>query len=357
MCGPRTSVARSGADEFAVVLGRLRYTDDSERVAEKVAELLSEPFTIDGEEINVTVSVGIARYPGDGVGSEMLLRNADAALSYAKARGTGRVQMFEPRMNEELLRRLKVEAGLRRALDNGESRCTSSRAPAGHRQDRRRRSAGAVAPSGTRRPGTGFLHERGRGHRAHLPDGRGRPACRLRGGRAVVGGGARGPDGQREPVAARVPRRSLLPMVGQVLADSGLDAGRLQVEITEASLMRDREKAEQVLRGLQTMGVKIALDNFGTGYSSLSNLRRFPVDIIKIDGQFVRAAPREPADAKIVAALAHLACDLGFAVVAEASRRVTARLREVVRLRRSAGYLLGRPVSGSAFMDLARSLA
>ena len=118
----RTSdlVARSGSDEFAIVLGRLRYSDDAERVAAKVAELLAQPYDIDGEQINISVSIGIARYPSDGVGADMLLRNADAALSFAKSRGTGRVQMFEPRMNEELLRRLKVEAGLRRALDRGE---------------------------------------------------------------------------------------------------------------------------------------------------------------------------------------------------------------------------------------------
>src|SRR5512141_1542800 len=117
----RTSdlVARSGSDEFAIVLGRLRYTDDAERVAAKIGELLSQPFDIDAEEINVTVSVGIARYPSDGVGSEMLMRNADAALSYAKSRGKGRVQLFEPRMNEDLVRRLQLEAALRRALDRG----------------------------------------------------------------------------------------------------------------------------------------------------------------------------------------------------------------------------------------------
>jgi EAL domain-containing protein (putative c-di-GMP-specific phosphodiesterase class I) len=111
--------------------------------------------------------------------------------------------------------------------------------------------------------------------------------------------------------------RSLLPIVSQALIDSGLDAEYLEVEITEASLMRDLDKAEQVLVGLQAMGVRIALDNFGTGYSSLSNLRRFPLNALKIDGQFVRAAPDDEADARIVAALAGLATGLGLHVVAE----------------------------------------
>jgi EAL domain-containing protein (putative c-di-GMP-specific phosphodiesterase class I) len=106
-------------------------------------------------------------------------------------------------------------------------------------------------------------------------------------------------------------------MVSQALIDSGLDADRLEVEITESSLMRDLDKAEQVLVGLQTMGVRISLDNFGTGYSSLSNLRRFPLNALKIDGQFVRAAPEDEADARIVAALAGLATGLGLHVIAE----------------------------------------
>jgi len=105
--------------------------------------------------------------------------------------------------------------------------------------------------------------------------------------------------------------------VSQALIDTGLDAERLEVEVTEASLMRDLDKAEQVLVGLQTMGVRIALDNFGTGYSSLSNLHRFPLNTLKIDGQFVRGAPTDEGDARIVLALAGLATGLGLHVVAE----------------------------------------
>ncbi len=118
----RTSdlVARTGADEFAVVLGRLRHSDDTEHVALKLAELLAEPFEIDAEQVSVSVSIGAARFPTDGASPEMLLRNADAALSFAKSRGRGNVQLFEPRMNAEMVRRLQIEAGLRRALECNE---------------------------------------------------------------------------------------------------------------------------------------------------------------------------------------------------------------------------------------------
>jgi EAL domain-containing protein (putative c-di-GMP-specific phosphodiesterase class I) len=151
--------------------------------------------------------------------------------------------------------------------------------------------------------------------------------------------------------------RSLLPMVSQALTDSGLDAERLQVEITEASLMRDGAKAEQVLSGLHAMGVKIALDNFGTGYSSLSNLRRFPVDVIKIDGQFVRAGPSDPADCKIVAALTSLARGLGLHVVAEGVE-THEQLSFVTDCgcHEAQGFLLGRPLTSAGFVDFAKSL-
>jgi diguanylate cyclase (GGDEF)-like protein/PAS domain S-box-containing protein len=356
----RTSdlVARSGSDEFAIVLGRLRYTDDAERVAAKVGELLAQPFDIDGEQINVTVSVGIARYPGDGVGSDMLLRNADAALAFAKARGTGRVQVFEPQMNDDLLRRLKVEAGLRRALDRGEFEV--------YFQPRMSLATGKVAGAealvrwrhpelGVQEPASFMSVAEDTGLIFPIGEVVLRAACQAAMQWSSAGLGDLTVSVNLSPREFR--GRSLLPMVSQALVDSGLDAERLQVEITEASLMRDREKAEQVLSGLQTMGVKIALDNFGTGYSSLSNLRRFPVDIIKIDGQFVRSAPSEPADAKIVAALAHLAHELGFSVVAEGiEAKDQLEFVKACGCDEAQGFLLGRPLSGLAFVDLARRL-
>jgi diguanylate cyclase (GGDEF)-like protein/PAS domain S-box-containing protein len=356
----RTSdlVARSGSDEFAIVLGRLRYTDDAERVAAKVSELLAQPFDVDGEQINVTVSVGIARYPGDGVGSDMLLRNADAALACAKARGTGRVQSFEPQMNDELLRRLKIEAGLRRALDRGEFEV--------YFQPRMNLASGKVAGAealvrwrhpelGVQEPGSFMSVAEDTGLIFPIGEVVLRAACQAAMQWSNSGLGDLTVSVNLSPREFR--GRSLLPMVSQALVDSGLDAERLQVEITEASLMRDREKAEQVLSGLQTMGVKIALDNFGTGYSSLSNLRRFPVDIIKIDGQFVRSAPVEPADAKIVAALAHLAHELGFSVVAEGiEAKDQLEFVKACGCDEAQGFLLGRPLSGLAFLDLARRL-
>ena len=316
----RTSdlVARVGSDEFAVVLGRLRQLDDAERVATKLGELLSEPYEVDAEQITATVSIGVAGFPADGAGPEMLLRNADAALSYAKSRGKAHVQLFEPRMNADLLERLQLEAALRRAIDRREFEV--------HFQPRINLSTGKVVGAeallrwrhpekGMLEPGAFIMVAEDAGLMQPIGEIVLRAACQAAQSWNAAGLGEILVSVNLSPREFR--GRSLLPMVSQALIDSGLDAERLEVEITEASLMRDLDKAEHVLVGLQTMGVRIALDNFGTGYSSLSNLRRFPLNALKIDGQFVRAAPDDEADARIVAALVGLATGLGLHVVAE----------------------------------------
>ena len=279
----RTSdlVARVGSDEFAVVLGRLRHTDDAERVATKLGELLSEPYEVDAEQVTATVSIGVACFPTDGVGPEMLLRNADAALSYAKSRGRAHVQLFEPRMNADLLRRLQLEAALRVVRSTGDEFEVSL--PAAHQPRRRARVVGAEALLRWRHPEQGVLEPSAfiavaedSGLMQPIGEIVLRAACEAAKAWSAAGLGNLVVSVNLSPREFR--GRSLLPMVSQALIDSGLDAERLEVEITEASLMRDLDKAEQVLVGLQTMGVRIALDNFGTGYSSLSNLRRFPLN-------------------------------------------------------------------------------
>ncbi|HJW51520.1 MAG TPA: bifunctional diguanylate cyclase/phosphodiesterase [Burkholderiaceae bacterium] len=316
----RTSdlVARVGSDEFAVVLGRLRHLDDAEHVATKLGELLSGPYEVDAEQVTATVSIGVAGFPADGAGPEMLLRNADAALSYAKSRGKANVQLFEPRMNADLLERLQLEAALRRAIDRREFEV--------HFQPRINLSTGKVVGAeallrwrhpekGMLEPGAFIMVAEDAGLMQPIGEIVLSAACQAARGWNMAGVGEILVSVNLSPREFR--GRSLLPMVSQALIDSGLDAERLEVEITESSLMRDLDKAEQVLVGLQTMGVRIALDNFGTGYSSLSNLRRFPLNALKIDGQFVRAAPDDEADARIVAALVGLATGLGLHVVAE----------------------------------------
>lgn len=354
----RTSdlVARVGSDEFAVVLGRLRHSDDCDRVAAKLMELLSEPIEVDAEQVQISVSIGSARFPNDGAGPEMLLRNADAALSYAKSRGRAVVQAFEPRMNADMLRRLQLEAALRRALDRREFEVFY--------QPRIELATGRVVGAeallrwndpehGMQEPGGFIAVAEDAGLMQPIGEYVLREACE-----AAMQWGAAG-LGELIVSVNLSPRefrgRTLLPMVSQALVDTGLDAERLQVEIIESSLMRDADKAEEVLAGLRTMGVRIALDNFGTGFSSLSNLRRFPLDVLKIDGQYVRKAPDDAADAKIVSALVELARGLGFAVVAEGVE--TEEQLELVKIcgcDEAQGYHLSRPMPSSLFVDFLR---
>ena len=357
----RTSdlVARVGSDEFAVVLGRLRQLDDAERVATKLAELLSEPYEVDAEQITATVSIGVAGFPADGAGPEMLLRNADAALSFAKSRGKAHVQLFEPRMNADLLERLQLEAALRRAIDRREFEV--------HFQPRINLSSGKVVGAeallrwrhpekGMLEPGAFILVAEDAGLMQPIGEIVLRAACQAARGWNTAGLGEILVSVNLSPREFR--GRSLLPMVSQALIDSGLDAERLEVEITEASLMRDLDKAEHVLVGLQTMGVGIALDNFGTGYSSLSNLRRFPLNALKIDGQFVRAAPDDEADARIVAALVGLATGLGLHVVAEGVE--TEQQLRFVRncgCDEAQGYVISRALPAAEFEQFARKRA
>ena len=356
----RTSdlVARTGADEFAIVLGRLRHVDDAEHVAGKLAELLSEPFEIDAEQVNVSVSVGVAMFPSDGASPEMLLRNADAALSFAKSRGRGNVQLFEPRMNAEVVRRLQIEAGLRRGLEIGEFEAYYQ--PRIDLKDRKLVGAEALLrwrdpEHGLLEPGSFIAVAEDTGLIVPIGEIVLREACRAAMQWTAAGLGKPVVSVNLSPREFR--GRSLLPMVSQALTDSGLEAERLLVEITEASLMRDGAKAEQVLSGLHAMGVKIALDNFGTGYSSLSSLRRFPVDVIKIDGQFVRAGPSDPADCKIVAALTSLARGLGLHVVAEGvETREQLSFVTDCGCNEAQGFLLGRPLTSAGFVDFAKSL-
>lgn len=354
----RTSdlVARVGSDEFAVVLGRLRHTDDAERVATKLGELLAEPYEVDAEQVTATVSIGVACFPVDGAGPEMLLRNADAALSYAKSRGRAHVQLFEPRMNADLLQRLQLEAALRRAIDRREFEV--------HFQPRVLLSTGKVIGAEAllrwRHPEQGLLEPSGFiavAEDAGLMQPIGeivlRAACEAAQSWSAVGLGELIVSVNLSPREFR--GRSLLPMVSQALIDTGLDAERLEVEVTEASLMRDLDKAEQVLVGLQTMGVRIALDNFGTGYSSLSNLHRFPLNTLKIDGQFVRGAPTDEGDARIVLALAGLATGLGLHVVAEGVE--TEHQYEFVKhcgCDEAQGYHLSRPLPLEQFEAFVR---
>lgn len=344
-------VARVGEQSFAVVLGYLREGDDVQLVARKLVEALSAPYSLDGQELAVGAAAGAALFPHDGARAELLLRNAEAATSHAQRRGRGAVQAFEAHMSASALRRLQMETALRRAVDAQEFVV--------HYQARidlaSRAVLGAEALVRWQHPELGLIEPaefisiaEETGLIAPMGEIVLRQACAQAMRWQAEGRGAVAISVNLSPREFR--GRDLLASVQQALATSGLPPERLAIEITEASFMRDPEAADRAIHGLRALGVRLVLDNFGSGQSSLAWLRRFPVDAIKVDGSFVRAAPECKDDCKIVAAIAGLGHGLGLRVIAEGveTEAQMAAARDC-GCDEAQGYAIGHPLPADRF--------
>lgn len=344
-------VARVGEASFAVVLGYLREGEDVHAVAAKLIEALSAPYSVDGQDLALGAATGTALFPHDGARAELLLRNAEAALSHALRRGRGTVQGFEPHMSAGALRRLQIEAALRRAIEANQFVV--------HYQARidlaSRAVLGAEALVRWQHPELGLIEPAefiGIAEETGLIAPVGeivlREACAQAMRWQAEGHGAVAISVNLSPREFR--GRDLIASVQQALAASGLPPERLAIEITEASFMRDPAAADRAIHGLRALGVRLVLDDFGSGQSSLAWLRRFPIDAIKVDGAFVRAAADDEADRKIVAAIAGLGHGLGLRVIAEGveteAQLATARQ---CGCDEAQGYCIARPLPGDQF--------
>ena len=313
------TVARLGGDEFAVLLEGIATTAEATKVATSLIESLDLSFALGATGIRVTTSIGVALSTAQ-VDAEALLSNADIAMYHAKAAGKNRFVTFEPKMQEVLHERLRLEADLSRALDRHEffleyqpivdlgTRCL----------------LGVEALVRWRHPHLGVLLP-GRfiqvaeecGHVVAL----GRwvliQACRdLHAWRGSVAGGA----GLR--VAVNISGRhlqhgSIVEDVADALQQSGLEAENLVIELTESMMMHNTDANLERLRQLKELGVRLAIDDFGTGYSSLSYLHRFPIDILKIDRSFVSSLTNSESGPELARAVITLGETLGLDTVAE----------------------------------------
>jgi diguanylate cyclase (GGDEF)-like protein len=318
------TVAHVGADEFALVLSKLKTPDDAISAAAKIVEVLAQPFELtqssDPERVTayVTGSVGISLFPGDSTDPSALLKNADIAMSRAKELGRNNYQFYLPQMNERALERAHVETGLRVALKNHELLL--------HFQPKISLRTGEICgfeallrwqpPNGPMVPPAGFisvLEETG------LIESVGpwavRTVCEQ-----IREWQRRGL--QPRPVAVNLSARqfrdkNLDGIIADVIRDVGIDPKYLEFELTESILMQDTVQAAAMLRNLKSLGVSIAVDDFGTGYSSLAYLKKFPLDTLKIDREFVRDCVSDPDDAAIAQSIVSLAHNLGLRVVAE----------------------------------------
>ena len=313
------TVARLGGDEFAILLEGVASPAEVERLAASLIEVLDQPFPIGDTEVRVSASIGVA-FSNLETGAESLLSKADIAMYYAKAAGKNRYIAFQPPMQEMLQERMRLVADIPRAVANQEFFVEYQPII-----DLGSRSLlGVEALVRWRHPELGIL----------MPDrfiqiaeecgqivklGRwvmGRACSEMRAWRGTVAGG----EGLR--VAVNISGRhlehgDLAQDVAHALAESGLEAGNLVIELTESTIMHNTEANLARLVQLKALGVRLAIDDFGTGYSSLSYLHRFPIDILKIDRSFVDRLANSSSGAELARAVITLSETLGLDTVAE----------------------------------------
>jgi len=338
-------VARFGGDEFVVVCEGRAARLESALVAERITEALREPVIINGQEVFLSASVGIA--VSDGGGSpESLLRDADAAMYRAKAKGRARCEFFDDTMRTEAIGHLETQSALHRALERNELRV--------HYQPVVELATGAVT-------GVEALVRWEHPHHGLVPPGSFIPVAEENGlivpiGEWVLGeAAAQLTRWKQQPwgrtlianvnLSARQLRQTdLVPALMGVLLRSGLGPESLCLELTETAFMEDAGNHRDTLGEIRGLGVGLAIDDFGTGYSSLTYLKRFPVSVLKIDQVFVRGLGQDAADTAIVRSVIDLAHALGLVVVAEGVETAD----QVAHLQRlgcdqAQGYFFSRP--------------
>jgi len=347
-------VARFGGDEFAVVQAAPERVEDVGLLAQRIIEVLSLPYELDGHQVVVGASIGIALIPADGADPDTLLKNGDIALYRAKSDGRGVFRFFAPAMDARLQERRRLELDLQHAMTHHEFELFYQ--PLIDLAEDR--ICGFEALLRWHHPTRGLLEPK---QFVPLTEEMGlivplgawalREACRE---------AAAWPDDVKvavnlSPVQFRY--RDLVHMVATALEDSGLPARRLDLEITEAVLLQNSEEVLSILHGLHALGVHISMDDFGTGYSSLSYLRSFPFDKIKIDQSFVRDLSDNTDAAAIVRAVARLGSSLGMATTAEGVETGD----QLARLRAEGctevqGYLFSKPRPASEVAGLLQRL-
>jgi diguanylate cyclase (GGDEF)-like protein/PAS domain S-box-containing protein len=314
------TAARFGGDEFAILLEDVRSAADATDSAERMLDALRAPLRLEGKPLTVRSSLGIAVAAGAGAPeAEELIRNADVAMYIAKRDGKGGHRLFEPAMHEDVLARLELRADLQRALDGGQFEVYYQ--PVVRLEDQE--VAGLEALLRWRHPERGIVgpdefiplaEEMG----AIVPLGRWvlREACREARGLQRLGGTHAPLSVAVNLSVQQIQRSDIVADVRDALAESGLPAPCLTLEVTETVMMTETELVVERLEALKRLGVRLAMDDFGTGYSSLSYLSRLPVDILKMDRSFLDGGATPEASGLATAVVA-LGRTLHLDVVAE----------------------------------------
>lgn len=351
---PSDTVSRQGGDEFVVVLTDMEQPDGAIQIAKRMLQAVSEAHPIEGHDLHVTTSIGVSLFPDDGEDAETLIKNADTAMYQAKEHGRQNYQFFRSAMNVRAVERQSLEAGLRRALKCNElslhyqpkislrtGKITGAEALIRWTHP----TMGMVSPaqfipvaedSGLIVPiGTWVLREACRQTKAWLDAG-------LPVGSVAV-----------NISALQLREEHFLQDLDAVLKETGLDPRHLELELTESGLMKHAGYTELILQGVKERGVHLAVDDFGTGYSSLSYLRRFPIDVLKIDQSFIRQITNAPDDNPIVTAVIGMGRALKLCVVAEGvetEEQLAFLLAQ--ECDEAQGYYFSRPIPADQFATL-----
>ena len=312
------TVARVGGDEFVVMLVELQQLADAALVAEKIIATVSEACQIEGSELHVTPSIGMAIFPGDGADPDTLLRNADIAMYHAKRDGGAHYCFFTRHMQEAASRRLALGNALQRAIRAGEFVM--------HYQPKVAAASGAIV-------GFEALIRWPQAGAAPIPPSLFIPVAEETGRIDPIGSWAIGEVAAElgrwaglgfgdVPIAVNVSalqfrREDVARSLGAAVDLAHVRPAMLEVELTESGVMSNPAQAIATLHQIHALGMTIAIDDFGTGYSSLAYLKRFPIDKLKIDASFVRDIATDPGDAAIVLAIISLAHVLELTVIAE----------------------------------------
>ena len=348
------TVARFGADEFAILLAQITRPQDAANSARALKEVLDQPFIFDDQELFVSTSIGISLYPYDGQDTPSLLKTAAMALNKAKEQGGNNYQFYTSGRTTNALKQLVLESNMRPALERGEFHVAYQ--PQVEIKDFR--LVGMEALARWHHPLLGLLQPsefipiaEDSGLIIAIGDWLMRVACHQT--RAWQNQGLTPMRLAVNLSARQFQQQAFIPSLLEILKETKLEPTWLEVELTEGSIMKEPEEAIEKLRELRMMGIKVAIDDFGTGYSSLSYLKRFPIDTLKIDKSFVKDVCTDPDDAAIVRAIVTLGHALDLQVVAEGVE-TQEQLDYLIMLGCDVlqGYLLSKPLTNSDFEEL-----
>jgi len=348
------TVARVGGDEFVLVVSPSAARADAEEIGKRANEALHTPIVLNGVDLHVSSSIGIAFYPTDGGSAESVLAHADAAMYRAKECGRNNYQCFAPGMKSVALERVSLESELHQALKFGQFELfyqpkvdtASGDIHSAEALIRWRHPQRGLMPPAQFIPlaeECGLIHEIGEWVL--------REACRQC---AVWQRAGQPPLRVAVNVAASQFRRGdLLEVVRGALHESQLDPRFLEIELTESAVMTNPEDSAAILEQISRMGVLVSVDDFGTGYSSMSYLRRFPIDKLKIDRSFIADLTTRADDASIVQAIVSLAHGLRLKVVAEGVETLEQlKFLQSVGCDQYQGYHFSEPLPATEFAEL-----